>query len=53
VAVPYDLGTQRSTIHGFFGALYPIFVRGNAYSSRTGAPQRLQSFRRFSITLES
>jgi hypothetical protein len=26
VAVPYDLGTQRSIIHGFFGALYPIYV---------------------------
>jgi eukaryotic-like serine/threonine-protein kinase len=38
VAVPYDLGTQRSTIHGFFGALYPIFVRGNAFlASRRGA----------------
>jgi eukaryotic-like serine/threonine-protein kinase len=38
VAVPYELGTHRSTIHGFFGALYPIFVRGNAYlASRRGA----------------
>jgi hypothetical protein len=38
VAVPYELGTQRSTIHGFFGALYPIFVRGNAYlAARRGA----------------
>ncbi len=30
VAVPYELGTHRSTIHGFFGALYPIYVRGEA-----------------------
>ena len=38
VAAPDELGTQRSTIHGFFGALYPIFVRGNAYlASRRGA----------------
>ena len=30
VAVPYELGLHRSTIHGFFGALYPIYVRGEA-----------------------
>jgi len=31
IAVPYELGTPRSGIHGFFGALYPIYVRGEAY----------------------
>jgi tetratricopeptide (TPR) repeat protein len=32
------LGLHRSTIHGLFGALYPIFVRGNAYlAARRGA----------------
>ena len=31
VAVPYELGTPRSGIRGFFGALYPIYVRGLAY----------------------
>jgi tetratricopeptide (TPR) repeat protein len=31
IAVPYELGTPRSSIHGFFGALYPIYVRGEAY----------------------
>jgi DNA-binding winged helix-turn-helix (wHTH) protein/tetratricopeptide (TPR) repeat protein len=31
ISEPYDLGTQRSTIHGLFGALYPIYVRGEAY----------------------
>jgi tetratricopeptide (TPR) repeat protein len=31
VAVPYELGFPRSAIHGFFGALYPIYVRGLAY----------------------
>jgi eukaryotic-like serine/threonine-protein kinase len=30
ISVPYELGTQRSTIHGSFGALYPIYVRGEA-----------------------
>jgi eukaryotic-like serine/threonine-protein kinase len=31
VAVPYELGTQRSWIHGNFGALYPVYVRGLAF----------------------
>ncbi len=30
IAVPYELGTPRSSIHGFFGALYPVYVRGLA-----------------------
>ena len=31
ISMPYDLGTQHSTIHGLFGALYPVYVRGEAY----------------------
>ena len=31
VAIPYELGTHRSTIHGNFGALYPVYLRGEAY----------------------
>jgi tetratricopeptide (TPR) repeat protein len=31
ISAPYDLGTQRSSIHGLFGALYPVYVRGEAY----------------------
>jgi hypothetical protein len=31
ITMPYQLGTPRSTIHGFFGALYPVYVRGVAY----------------------
>jgi len=38
IAVPYELGTPRSAIHGNFGALYPIYVRGEAYlASHQGA----------------
>jgi hypothetical protein len=37
-AVPYELGAPRSSIHGNFGALYPIYVRGEAYlAARQGA----------------
>jgi serine/threonine protein kinase/tetratricopeptide (TPR) repeat protein len=32
-AAPYERGQPRSRIHGFFGALYPIYVRGLAYLS--------------------
>jgi hypothetical protein len=46
VAVPYDLGTQRSTIHGFFGALYPVFVRGNAYLAAHRGPQAVAEFQK-------
>ena len=37
-AVPNELGQPRSAINGFFGALYPIYVRGQAYlASHQGA----------------
>jgi eukaryotic-like serine/threonine-protein kinase len=37
-ATPYELGTPRSCLQGFFGALYPVYVRGEAYlSERRGA----------------
>jgi serine/threonine protein kinase/Tfp pilus assembly protein PilF len=38
IAVPYELGLTRSAIHGNFGALYPIYVRGLALlAARRGA----------------
>jgi len=30
-AVPYELGVPQSAIHALFGALYPVYVRGEAY----------------------
>jgi DNA-binding winged helix-turn-helix (wHTH) protein/tetratricopeptide (TPR) repeat protein len=30
-AVPNELGVPRSSIHALFGALYPLYVRGQAY----------------------
>jgi tetratricopeptide (TPR) repeat protein len=37
-AVPYELGQPRSAQTGFFGALYPIYARGQAYlAARKGA----------------
>jgi serine/threonine protein kinase/lipopolysaccharide biosynthesis regulator YciM len=38
IAVPHQFGTPRSTVHGYFGALYPVYVRGLAYlAARQGA----------------
>jgi tetratricopeptide (TPR) repeat protein len=31
VAVPHELGTPQSADYGFFGALYPVYVRGMAH----------------------
>jgi tetratricopeptide (TPR) repeat protein len=31
LAVPYELGAPPSAFFGFFGALYPVYVRGEAY----------------------
>ena len=31
VASPYELGEPHSSVHANFGALYPIYVRGDAY----------------------
>jgi predicted Zn-dependent protease len=38
VAVPYDLSSPRSATFTYFGALYPVYVRGQAYlAARQGA----------------
>ena len=38
VAVPYDLGSPRSATFVQFGALHPVYVRGQAYlAARQGA----------------
>ncbi|MDQ2900948.1 MAG: hypothetical protein M3Y07_14290 [Acidobacteriota bacterium] len=37
-AVPYELGAPPSSFFGFFGSLYPVYVRGEAYlKARQGA----------------
>jgi serine/threonine protein kinase/tetratricopeptide (TPR) repeat protein len=30
-AAPYDLASPPSSFHGFFGSLYPVYLRGQAY----------------------
>lgn len=37
-SAPYELGQPRSYLQAFFGALYPVYVRGEAYlAERQGA----------------
>jgi eukaryotic-like serine/threonine-protein kinase len=31
VAAPHELGAHRSSVNGLFGALFPVYVRGEAY----------------------
>lgn len=31
VAAPHELGVPRSSVSGLFGALYPVYLRGQAY----------------------
>ena len=46
VAVPYELGQPRSTQTGFFGALYPIYARGQAYLAAHQGAEAIQEFQR-------
>jgi hypothetical protein len=46
IAGPYELGTPRSDIQGFFGALYPIYVRGLAYLAAHNGAAAAAEFRK-------
>src|SRR5262249_31100720 len=35
---------QRSTIHGLFGALYPVYVRGEAYLASHDGTRAIAAF---------
>jgi eukaryotic-like serine/threonine-protein kinase len=45
-AVPYELGTPRSNLQGFFGALYPIYVRGEAYLAAHQGAEAIAEFQK-------
>jgi eukaryotic-like serine/threonine-protein kinase len=46
IAIPYELGAPRSLIHGNFGALYPIYVRGEAYLAAKQGPEAAAEFQK-------
>jgi serine/threonine protein kinase/tetratricopeptide (TPR) repeat protein len=45
-AAPYELGIPRSTFHAYFGTLYPIYVRGQAYLALHQGVQAAQEFQK-------
>jgi tetratricopeptide (TPR) repeat protein len=46
IAIPYELGTHRSSIHGNFGALYPVYLRGEAYLAAHHGGEAAVEFRK-------
>jgi eukaryotic-like serine/threonine-protein kinase len=45
-AVPNELGQPRSAINGFFGALYPVYVRGEAYMAAQQGAEAVTEFQK-------
>jgi DNA-binding winged helix-turn-helix (wHTH) protein/predicted Zn-dependent protease len=45
-AVPDELGSQGSATHALFGALYPIYVRGEVYLAQKKGAEAVAEFRK-------
>ena len=45
-ASAYELGTPRSNLQGFFGALYPVYVRGEAYLAAGRGTEAIAEFQK-------
>ncbi len=45
-AAPFELGMPRSSIHALFGALYPIYIRGEAYLALHQSAQAASEFQK-------
>jgi DNA-binding winged helix-turn-helix (wHTH) protein/tetratricopeptide (TPR) repeat protein len=43
-AAPYELGVPRCALTGFFGSLYPILLRGEAYLAARKGPEAAREF---------
>lgn len=46
VSMPYELGEPPSSFFGFYGALYPIYVRGEAYLALNRGPEAVREFQK-------
>jgi eukaryotic-like serine/threonine-protein kinase len=46
VARPYELGAPRSSIHALFGAMYPVYMRGEAYLAEGRGAEAAVGFRK-------
>jgi eukaryotic-like serine/threonine-protein kinase len=45
-ATPYELGTPRTALHANFGALYPVYMRGEAYLAEHRGPEAAAEFQK-------
>src|SRR5207248_2863505 len=43
-AVPYELGAPSSSIYAYFGALYPVYVRGKIWLAAHKGPEAAAEF---------
>jgi DNA-binding winged helix-turn-helix (wHTH) protein/tetratricopeptide (TPR) repeat protein len=46
VALPHEFGVPPSSISGLFGALYPVYVRGQAYLAAHRGPEAAAEFQK-------
>jgi hypothetical protein len=46
IASPYELGTPRSACTGYFGSLYPILIRGEAYLAARKGVEAAREFQK-------
>lgn len=46
VSIPYEFGEPPSSFFGFYGALYPIYVRGEAYLALNRGPEAAREFQK-------
>jgi eukaryotic-like serine/threonine-protein kinase len=46
IAVPYDLGMPRSATFAYFGALYPVYVRGQGYLAAHQGAEAAREFQK-------
>jgi DNA-binding winged helix-turn-helix (wHTH) protein/tetratricopeptide (TPR) repeat protein len=46
VSMPYELGEPPSSFFGFYGGLYPIYVRGEAYLALNRGPEAAREFQK-------
>jgi eukaryotic-like serine/threonine-protein kinase len=46
VSMPYELGEPPSSFFGYYGALYPVYVRGEAYLALNRGPEAVREFQK-------
>jgi tetratricopeptide (TPR) repeat protein len=46
IARAVELGTPRCMVHGYFGAMYPVYVRGEAYLALNKGAEAAAEFRK-------